>query len=92
MKYDDIRQEVPDSVVKGATGFVGVLAAIFLLPRVIRYAIRNYFFRLLAEIVAIVTLGLLTEKFARWLSPAGDADDGDEIAVAPLHQVPEEML
>ena len=68
MDYDDFRQEIPANLLRGAAGFFGTLAAIFLLPRLMRFALTNYLFRAMAEIVAIVTFGLLTERFAKWVS------------------------
>ncbi|MBT8399905.1 MAG: hypothetical protein KJO98_05465 [Rhodothermia bacterium] len=90
MSYEDVTREIPDGVVKGTAGFFGMLAAIFLLPRLIRFTVRNYFFRAIAEIVAIVTLGLLTEKFTSWL--AGDTDQpGSYIAPSENLKIPEEV-
>lgn len=90
MSYEDITGEIPDSVVKGTAGFFGVLAAIFLLPRLIRFTVRNYFFRAVAEIVAIITLGLLTEKFTSWI--AGETDvPGQHVAPAEDLRIPEEV-
>ncbi len=91
MKYEDINRELPDSVVKGTAGFAGVLAAIFLLPRVLRFAIRNYFFRAIAEIVAIVTVGLLTEKLASWLANEKVQPPGTSVAPAKDARIPEEV-
>lgn len=90
MSYEDVTREIPDSVVKGTAGFLGVLAAIFLLPRMIRFTVRNYFFRAVAEIVAIVTLGLLTEKLTSWI--AGESDvPGPRVATTEEHRIPEEV-
>ncbi len=47
-------------------GFTGSLAVIFVLPRLVRFAVRNYAFRLVAEIIAIVSFGLLAEKVVDW--------------------------
>ena len=49
-----------------AIGFFGALTALMVLPRLIRFAVRHYAFRLIAEIIAIVSLGLLTEKVVEW--------------------------
>ncbi len=90
MNYEDVTREIPDSVVKGTAGFFGMLAAIFLLPRLIRFAVRSYFFRAIAEIVAIITLGLLTEKVTSWI--AGETDvPGPSVAPVEHRRIAEEV-
>lgn len=68
MNYDDFKREMPANLVIGAAGFLGTLAAIFMLPRLIRFMVRNYLVRVLAEIIAIATFGLVTEKVAKRVS------------------------
>ena len=72
----------PDYHLKGIVarwtiGFVGSLTAILVVPRLARFAFRHYAFRLVAEIVAIVSLGLLTEKAMELLS--GDPGDTESL-------------
>jgi hypothetical protein len=58
--------DVAGASTRWAIGFFGVLTAIMVLPRLIRFAVRHYAFRLIAEIIAIVSFGLLTEKVVEW--------------------------
>jgi uncharacterized membrane protein YeaQ/YmgE (transglycosylase-associated protein family) len=68
--------EITGVVARWAIGFVGSLAALLILPRLARFAFRHYAFRLIAEIVAIVSLGLLTEKVMESL--AGPHPDSEK--------------
>ena len=54
--------DLQDSAVKVLIGFFGTIAAIFLLPRTIKFLIRNFLFSILGEVVTVVIAGLLTEK------------------------------
>ncbi len=64
----DSHHELTGAAARWAIGFTGSLAILFVLPRVVRFAVRHYAFRLMAEIIAIVSLGLLTEKAVEWTS------------------------
>ncbi len=83
-----IKEATPKGVTNSLLGFAGVMTAILVLPRLIRFAIRNYFFRVLAEIVAIVTFGLLAEKAAQWLSPRPDEKQIPTTSPEELEEVP----
>lgn len=49
-------------------GFVGVVAAFFLLPRTLKFLIRRFVFGVISEVVLVVLAGLLTEKAVERLS------------------------
>ncbi len=83
-----IKEATPKGVVNSLLGFAGVMTALLVLPRLLRFAVRNYFFRMLAEIVAIVTFGLLAEKTARWLSPKPEKKSVQIPASEELEEVP----
>lgn len=55
-------------------GFFGVTAAFFLLPKTVKYLIRRVLFGTVAEIVAVVVAGLLTEKL---VDLVGDSDNSN---------------
>lgn len=73
--------EAQKSLLAVLMGFFGVTAAIYLLPRTVKFLLRRFLFGLMAEIVTVVVTGLLTEKVVDWVSH--DAAMGDGHAGAP---------
>jgi glucose uptake protein GlcU len=66
-------------------GFFGVLGAIFILPRALRFVGKRFAFSFISEIVMIVLTGLLTEKLVSKV--AGENDHADEHAMPPRRPV-----
>lgn len=64
----DVQHEVTGIAARWLVGFVGSLTVLFVLPRLIRALVRHYAFRLIAEIVAIISFGLLAEKAVDWMA------------------------
>ena len=56
------RDPAEKSLVNALLGFFGVVAAFLLLPRTLKLVFRKFAVGIIGEVVAIVTLGLLTEK------------------------------
>ena len=70
--------EMTGAAVRWLIGFFGSMALIFVLPRLVRRGVRHYAFRLIGEIVAIVSFGLLAEKIVDWTAAIGRADEPKE--------------
>jgi hypothetical protein len=70
------------------TGFFGVLGAIFILPRALRFFGKRFAFGIVSEIVTIVITGLLTEKLVSVISPNGDEDSTDPMKQEPWTRAP----
>lgn len=49
-------------------GFFGVTAAFLFLPKTIKYVVRRFVLGTVAEIVAVIITGLLTEKLVDLIS------------------------
>lgn len=67
MNMDHLKHSQPslaESTSKWLFGFFGALAAFLLLPRTVKFLIRRFIWGVLAEVVAVVVAGLLTEKAA----------------------------
>ena len=56
-----------DPIVKWLVGFFGAIFGFLLLPKTIKLVFRKLVFGTVAEIVAIVLTGLLTEKAVEFL-------------------------
>ena len=64
-----------EGLVKGLLGFLGVIAAAKLLPRLLGFTMRRFVFGLLAEIIMVVLAALLTEKVAQKLTGRDPSQD-----------------
>lgn len=56
------KPSLAESSAKWLFGFFGAAAAFMLLPRTVKYLIKRFVWSVLAEVVAVVIAGLLTEK------------------------------
>ena len=59
-------------------GFFGVTALFLLLPKTLKYVIRRFVLGTIAEIVAVVLAGLLTEKLVDLVAEGSDAESALE--------------
>lgn len=62
MRSTSRQSNVPDGLISMLFGFFGVTAAFLLLPKTIKYVIRNFLAGIVSEIVMVILAGLLTEK------------------------------
>lgn len=60
--------DIPDGLISMLLGFFGVTAAFLFLPKTIKYVVRRFVLGTVAEIVAVIITGLLTEKLVDLIS------------------------
>jgi Na+/H+ antiporter NhaC len=77
MAIDNHQAPQRQAIINLITGFFGVLGAILILPRALRFFGKRFAFGIVSEIVAIVITGLLTEKLVSTLSPDGEDSPSD---------------
>jgi len=65
-------------VISVLLGFFGVTALFLLLPKTLKYVIRRFVLGTIAEIVAVVLAGLLTEKLVDLVAEGSDAESALE--------------
>lgn len=83
LMYQDDHGDAPqNALINLLLGFFGVLGALLILPKALKFFSRRFAFGIVSEIIAIVITGLLTEKL---VSQVGR--DGDEQAT-PAHRTP----
>ncbi|GEM_PF-6884680 len=70
--------ETDRSVISVLLGFFGVTALFLLLPKTLKYVIRRFVLGTIAEIVAVVLAGLLTEKLVDLVAEGSDAESALE--------------
>ena len=68
------RPPMSDPLVKWLVGFFGAIFGFLLLPRTLKFVIRRLVLGTVAEIVAIVVTGLLTEKAVDLLGKDGNQE------------------
>lgn len=70
---DLTKTDAGDSLIKGLLGFFGVVFSFLFLPKILKVFFRKFFFGLIAEVAAIVAVGLLTERFVDQIGPSHES-------------------
>ena len=61
-------RSLPSAARQFIVGFIATALGILFLPKTLKVVVKRFVLGLLSEIVAVATLGLLTEKAVDWLS------------------------